>query len=128
MDGRVAHLFKGGGLDAALILVSPTSEDMEHAPVSVELACRTSYALLQEANEMRQLEVRDALRKEPFQPCRIHLSNGQSYDVCHPEFAALTRTSVVVVVPSSDKDDIDRVVQCDFVHVIAMEAIGGAST
>ncbi len=76
---------------------------------------------------MRQQEVRDYLRKAPFQPFRIHLSNGQSHDVRHPEFAALTRHSVIVVVPSSRDQDIDRVVQCDLVHVVAMEAIDGAS-
>ncbi len=76
---------------------------------------------------MRQQEVRDSMRKAPFKPFRIHLSNGQSYDVRHPEFAALTRHSVIVVVPSSHDDDIDRVVQCDLVHVLAMEAIDGAS-
>lgn len=76
---------------------------------------------------MRQHELRDSLRKEPFQPFRIHLSNGQSYDIRHPEFAALTRHSVIVVVPISGDDGIDRVVQCDLIHVVATEAIDGVS-
>ena len=77
---------------------------------------------------MRQQEVRDILRKEPFQPFRIHLSNGETYDLRHPELALLTRNSVHVVVPSSDQKDTDRVVQCDLLHVAAMEPIDGAST
>lgn len=76
---------------------------------------------------MRQQEVRDLLRKEPFQPLPIHLSNGQSYDIRHPEFAALTRTSVIVVTPSPDEKEVDRIVQCDLVHVVAMEPIDGAA-
>ena len=76
---------------------------------------------------MRQQEVQDVLRKEPFQPFRIHLSNGETYDVRHPELALLTRSSVHVVVPSSDQKDTDRVVQCDLLHVAVMEPIDGAS-
>ncbi|MGB2984729.1 MAG: hypothetical protein WBE26_02505 [Phycisphaerae bacterium] len=74
---------------------------------------------------MRQQEVRELLRKEPFQPFRIHLSNGETYEVRHPEFAALTRTSVIVVIPSSNEDNIDQVVQCDLLHVAVMETIDG---
>lgn len=76
---------------------------------------------------MRQQEVRDLLRKEPFQPFRIHLSNGQSYDIRHPEFAALTRRTVFVGV-SSGKDDVpDRMIECDLLHVVALEPIDGAA-
>ena len=74
---------------------------------------------------MRRQEVRDALRKQPFEPFRIQLSNGHSYDVRHPEFAALTRSSVHVVVPSLEEDDVDRMVQCDLLHVVAIEPING---
>jgi hypothetical protein len=76
---------------------------------------------------MRQQEVREALRREPFQPFRIQLSNGESYNVRHPEFAALTRTSVIVVVPSSNEDESDRVIQCDLLHIAAMELVDRAS-
>lgn len=77
---------------------------------------------------VRQQEVRDALRKEPFQPFRIHLSNGHSYDIRHPEFAALTRRTVFVGV-SSGRDDVpDRMIECDLLHVVALEPIDGVST
>ena len=76
---------------------------------------------------MRQHELRDALRKEQFQPFRIHLSDGYAYDVRHPEFAALTRRSVFVGL-SSGKDDVpDRMIECDLLHVVALEPIDGAS-
>ena len=77
---------------------------------------------------MRQQEVRDALRKEPFQPFRIHLSNGHSYDVRHPEFAALTRRSVFVGLPSGKDEVADRMIECDLLHVVTIEPIDGAST
>ena len=74
---------------------------------------------------MRQQEVRDAIRQEPFEPFRIQSSNGRSYDIRHPEFAALTRTSLIVIVPSSNGNDTDRVIHCDLVHVVEMERLEG---
>lgn len=74
---------------------------------------------------MRQQEVRGAIRKQPFEPFRIQLSNGQCYDVRHPELALLTRHSVHVVAPNSAEDDVDHVVQCDLVHVVAIEPLNG---
>lgn len=76
---------------------------------------------------MRRQEVLDALRKQPFEPFRIQLSNGHSYDIRHPEFAALTRGSVIVVVPRSNGADTERVVHCDLVHIVEMERIDASS-
>ncbi len=74
---------------------------------------------------MRQQEIRDTLRKEPFQAFIIHLSNGMKFEVRHPELVALTRTSVLVVVPTDPPVETDRIVQCDLIHVVALEpAIG----
>lgn len=36
------------------------------------------------------------LARRPFQPVRLTLSSGQSYDIRHPEMALLTRTSILV--------------------------------
>ncbi len=76
---------------------------------------------------MRVEEIRAGLRKVPFEPFRIHLSNGQAYDVRHPEFAALTRHSVYVGLPTTAEEVPDRMVQCDLVHVVALEPIDGQS-
>jgi len=52
----------------------------------------------------RLQEVLATLRKQPFEPGRVHLSNGQSYVVCHPESTGLPRTGLYVGV-SSGKDE-----------------------
>ncbi len=74
---------------------------------------------------MRFNDVQDVLRKQPFEPFRLHLSSGQSYVVRHPEFAGLTRTSVFVGSPSGDDDIPDRMIQCDLLHVVAIEPVDG---
>jgi hypothetical protein len=43
---------------------------------------------------MRPDEFRDLLRRRPFRPFRIHLTNGMTYEVRHPEMAVLERSIV----------------------------------
>jgi hypothetical protein len=74
---------------------------------------------------MRLQELQEALRRQPFQPFRIHLTNGQTFDVGHPEFAALTRTSIFVGHSSGDDEIPDRMIQCDLLHVVTLEPING---
>lgn len=75
---------------------------------------------------MRWQEMHEILHRTPFDPFVIQLSNGQSYTVRHPEFAALTRTSVFVGLPPGRKDVPDRMVQCDLLHVVSIEPANGA--
>jgi hypothetical protein len=39
---------------------------------------------------------REMLGRRPFQPVRLVLSSGQSYEIRHPEMAMLTRTSILI--------------------------------
>ena len=39
---------------------------------------------------------REMLARRPFQPVRLTLSSGQSFEIRHPEMALLTRTSILV--------------------------------
>lgn len=74
---------------------------------------------------MRLSELQDVLRKQPFEPFRIQLTNGESYVVRHPEFASLTRSSIVVGIPAGKDGIPDRFVQCDLLHVVAIEPDDG---
>lgn len=76
---------------------------------------------------MPRSEVRKALREHPFEPFRIHLTNGMAYEVRHPEMALLTRHSVHVVELTKSGKATDRVVKCDLIHVVALEPVNGRS-
>lgn len=39
---------------------------------------------------------REMLARRPFQPVKLTLSSGQSYEIRHPEMAMLTRTSLLL--------------------------------
>lgn len=75
---------------------------------------------------MRYQEVYDALKRQPFQPFRLQLTNGQSHVVKHPDFAWLIRSTVFIGVPSGEDEVPDRAIQCDMLHVVAIEPVNGA--
>jgi hypothetical protein len=71
---------------------------------------------------------RDLLARRPFQPFRLMMSSGQTYDVRHREMAFLSRTSIYVGI-----DEVDDGVPADFkicslLHVTAVEPLSAATT
>jgi len=74
---------------------------------------------------MRMHELQETLRKAPFEPFRIRLSDGRSFEVRHPEFAGLTRHSIFVGDPATDEEGPERMVQCDLMHVVSIEPVNG---
>ncbi len=46
---------------------------------------------------------RELLTQQPFQPFRLVMSSGQTYDVRHPEMAMLTRTSLLVGIEETEE-------------------------
>jgi len=77
---------------------------------------------------MRYHEIYDVLHKSPFEPFRIQLTNGQSYVIHHPDFAWITRSSVLIGIPSGEDEVPDRFNQYDLLHVVGIEPVDGAKT
>ena len=74
---------------------------------------------------MRPEEIRSHLRKEPFQPFRLYLSNGLSYDVRHPELMFVGRRDVVIALDLGENDIPEQFAYCDPVHVANIEPLDG---
>lgn len=70
---------------------------------------------------MRAEQIRAHLRKEPFQPIRVFISDGSFYDVRHPELMFVTRAEVVIAL-GVDGDTIpEESAYCDPVHITRIE-------
>ncbi len=67
---------------------------------------------------------RDLLRNQPFQPFRIVMSSGQTYEVRHPEMAALTRTDLLVGRGEVEDNLPEYFTTCSLLHVTAIEPLG----
>lgn len=62
--------------------------------------------------------IKDYLRREPFEPFVIRMSNGESYEIRHSECGFVMKTRVIVNYP-----DEDRSVTCALIHINSVEAL-----
>jgi hypothetical protein len=62
--------------------------------------------------------IRGFLRREPFEPFVIRMSNGEVHEIRHPECAFVMKTRVIVYYP-----DDDRSVTYSLVHINSVEAL-----
>ena len=74
---------------------------------------------------MRPTEIVAHLRKQPFHPVRMYISDGSSYDVRHPEMMMVGRTEVVIGLSSNSGDLYDRFAYCDPVYITRIVPING---
>ena len=74
---------------------------------------------------MRAKEILELLRQQPFQALRIHISDGASYDVPHPEMMMVTSTLVMIAQPPLKDGVPTRWAHCDPMHVTGIEPLTG---
>ena len=72
---------------------------------------------------MRPDDIRELLLHKPFQPFRITLTDGRSYEVRHPELAMVGRSIVAIGVLAKDDPGpvFDRLVTVSLLHVMQIE-------
>ncbi len=77
---------------------------------------------------MRSEDIREFVRRQPFEPFRITLTDGRTFDVVHPDLAMVGRGSVAVGLPRpGDVDPIyDRLVTMSLLHIMQIEPIASA--
>jgi hypothetical protein len=67
---------------------------------------------------MRPAEVLKLLRRAPFEPFAIFLSDGSRYEVRHPDQVILTPRAIYVGIAGNGRSTVAQdVVICDLVHV-----------
>jgi hypothetical protein len=62
--------------------------------------------------------IKDYLRREPFEPFVIRMSNGEVHEIRHPECALVMKSKMIVYYP-----DDDRSVTCSLVHINSIETL-----
>lgn len=74
---------------------------------------------------MRSEDIQELVRRKPFRPFRITLTDGQAYDVRHPELAMVGRSTVAIGLPANGKDETiyDRLVTVDLLHIMQTEHV-----
>lgn len=76
---------------------------------------------------MRPQDILDLLQRRPFEPFRLCLSDGASFEVRHPELAMVGRSTMLIGIaaPDSPEPVFDRFVNCALMHITRTEPING---
>ena len=62
---------------------------------------------------MRAEELTELLRSRPFVPLRLHWTDGQTYDICHPDLVLVLRQRVDIgLQPDPATGVLERVMHC----------------
>ena len=69
---------------------------------------------------MHHKELLNLLNAEPFQPFRIHVSDGSSIQIDHPDQAIVTAYKVLIGVGGSGHFA-ERVEHCSLIHITRLE-------
>ena len=70
-------------------------------------------------------EITSHVRKSPFVPFRLCMSDGESYEVRHPEMVIVTKRIVAVAVYRARARMPETLYWCDPVHIIRIEPVNG---
>lgn len=73
---------------------------------------------------MRAEELIELIRVRPFVPLRIHMTDGQTYDIRHPDAVLVMRQRVDIGVrPDPMTGVLERVDHCSLLHVVRIEPL-----
>lgn len=72
---------------------------------------------------MRTSEIENPLHQRPFLPFRLCMSDGNSFDVRHPEMILVSRTIIAVALHEGRDGRPEGLVFCDPVHIIRIEPL-----
>lgn len=73
---------------------------------------------------MTQEELQHAARRQPFEPFRIILSTGATYDIRHPDLIMVGRRSATIgLTHQPDKTVYDYTIKVDLLHVVGIEEL-----
>src|SRR5579884_1686769 len=77
------------------------------------------------SSHMTPEELRDTLRERPFEPFRLVLTDGASYEIRHPDLLWVgQRTAYVGLTGQPGQTFFERAVKIDLFHMIRTEPVG----
>jgi hypothetical protein len=74
---------------------------------------------------MRAHDVHEFVRRQPFQPFRVTLTDGRTYDVTHPELAMVGHQTIALGLPKTHGPAFiyDRLVTVSLLHIMQIEPL-----
>jgi hypothetical protein len=72
---------------------------------------------------MHSRELLAIQRERPFVPVRVHVSDGATYEVRHPEMMLVTASLVFIALGGENGDVPESWVRCDPLHITRIDPI-----
>lgn len=73
---------------------------------------------------MNQPELHAAARRQPFEPFRLHLTTGETYDIRHPDLIMVgLRSAIVGITNDPNATAYARTIKVDLLHVVGIEEL-----
>lgn len=76
---------------------------------------------------MRPHELIEILAERPFAPLRLHMSNGRTHDIRHPELAIVGQDAVAIGV-ESDEGELPTIRLISVSHINEIERIPSSTS
>jgi hypothetical protein len=77
---------------------------------------------------MRAEEFAQLLRTRPFVPLRIHLTDGKTYDIYHPDVVLVLHQRLDIGIGANPATGVvDAVDHCSLLHVVRVEELPSPS-
>jgi hypothetical protein len=73
---------------------------------------------------MKPTEILELLNLVPFRPFRIHISDGKTYTIDHPEQVMVTPYKLVIGLGRLQGRMVSHTEHCSLIHVTRLEEIG----
>ncbi len=73
---------------------------------------------------MTPQDINRLLERSPFVPFRLHLTNGQTFEVRHPDFVWVFRSRLLLAVPASENGKVlDHEEHIALLHIARIEEL-----
>jgi hypothetical protein len=73
---------------------------------------------------MTQQELTEAARRQPFQPFRVILTTGATYDIPHADLIMVGRRSAILGISNQPNGTVyDRTIKVDLLHIVGIEEL-----
>jgi hypothetical protein len=73
---------------------------------------------------MTQEELQEAARRQPFEPFRVILSTGATFDIRHPDLIMVGRRWAILGITNEPGGTAcDRTIKVDLLHVVGVEEL-----
>jgi hypothetical protein len=77
---------------------------------------------------MRPEEFKQLLTTRPFAPLRIHMTDGRTFDIRHPDQVLVARSTIDIGVEPDPNGIVDRAEFCSLLHVVRIERLASQAS